>query len=42
MDGLLTVGKNYVLLSNKLLSMGYHKIYQNTEDSLFEIDDMLI
>ena len=42
MDGLLTVGKNYVLLSNKLFSMGYHKIYQNTEDSLFEIDDMLL
>ena len=40
MDGLLTVGIKYVELSNKLLSLGYKKIEQNSEDTTFELVDM--
>ena len=40
MDGLFTVGIKYVELSNKLLSLGYKKIEQNSEDTTFELVDM--
>ena len=38
MDGLNTVGSKYDELSNKLFSLGYKKIQQDTEDSTFELD----
>ena len=38
MDGLNTVGSKYDELSNKLFSLGYKKIQQNSEDSTFELD----
>jgi FkbM family methyltransferase len=38
MDGLGTVGSKYDELSNKLFSLGYKKIQQNSEDSTFELD----
>jgi FkbM family methyltransferase len=37
MDGLFNVGKKYTELSNKLLSIGYKKINQNSEDTIFEL-----
>jgi FkbM family methyltransferase len=37
MDGLFNVGKKYTELSNKLLSIGYKKINQNSEDTVFEL-----
>jgi FkbM family methyltransferase len=37
MDGLFKVGDKYIELSNKLISMGYTKIYQNIEDTMFEL-----
>ena len=37
MDGLLKVGIKYYELSNKLLSLGYRKIEQNSEDSIFKL-----
>lgn len=37
MDGLFTVGKNYQELSEKLISLGYVKLYQNMEDTMFEL-----
>jgi FkbM family methyltransferase len=37
MDGLFSVGNKYIQLSNKLLELGYRKIYQNSEDTLFEL-----
>jgi FkbM family methyltransferase len=36
MDGLFTVGIKYIELSNKLLSLGYKKIGQNSEDTTFQ------
>jgi FkbM family methyltransferase len=36
-DGLFTVGNKYEELSNKLKSVGYKKVYQNEEDSMFEL-----
>ena len=38
MDGLHKVGDKYIELSNKLISIGYIKIYQNTEDTMFELN----
>jgi FkbM family methyltransferase len=38
MDGLFTIGIKYDKLSNKLLSLGYKKIQQNSEDTTFELD----
>jgi FkbM family methyltransferase len=38
MDGLCTVGIKYDELSNKLLSLGYKKTGQNTEDTTFQLD----
>ena len=38
MDGLFTVGVKYNELSNKLLSIGYKKINQNNEDTIFQLD----
>ena len=38
MDGLFNVGIKYDELSNKLLSLGYKKIQQNSEDTLFQLD----
>ena len=37
MDGLFKVGIKYTELSNKLLSIGYKKINQNSEDTVFEL-----
>jgi FkbM family methyltransferase len=37
MDGLFTIGDKYNELSNRLSSLGYIKIYQNTEDTMFEL-----
>jgi FkbM family methyltransferase len=37
MDGLFTVGIKYIELSNKLLSLGYIKIGQNSEDTTFQL-----
>lgn len=41
-DGLFTVGSNYTVLSNKLLCMGYKKIYQDTEDTIFQLDEPVL
>ncbi len=38
MDGLFKVGIKYDELSNKLLSLGYTKIQQNSEDTTFKLD----
>lgn len=38
MDGLLKIGIKYDELSKKLLSLGYKKIFQNSEDTLFSLD----
>ncbi len=38
MDGLFKVGIKYDELSNKLLSLGYKKIQQNSEDTTFKLD----
>ena len=40
MDGLLTVGIKYDELSNKLISIGYKKIEQNSEDTIFQLIDI--
>ena len=37
MDGLLTVGIKYTELSNRLTSFGYKKIYEDTEDNIFQL-----
>jgi hypothetical protein len=37
MDRIFKVGIKYTELSNRLLSLGYKKISQNTEDSVFEL-----
>ena len=37
MDGLFTVGKNYQELSDRLVSLGYVKMWQKEEDTLFEL-----
>ena len=37
-DGLFTIGIKYDELSKKLLSHGYKKIFQNSEDTLFSLD----
>jgi len=36
-DGIFTVGNKYEELTNKLKSLGYKKIYQNDEDTMFEL-----
>jgi hypothetical protein len=38
MDGIFRIGERYEELSNKLLSYGYKKIYQNSEDTMFELE----
>lgn len=38
MDGLFKTGFKYNELSNKLLSLGYKKIQQNSEDTTFQLD----
>jgi len=38
MDGLNTVGIKYDELSNKLVSLGYKKTQQETEDTTFQLD----
>lgn len=38
MDGIFRIGERYEELSNKLLSYGYKKIYQNDEDTMFELE----
>lgn len=38
MDGFLKVGRKYHELSNKLVSLGYKKIDQNDEDTIFELN----
>ena len=38
MDGLFTVGIKYTELSNRLLTLGYKKTDQNSEDTTFELD----
>jgi FkbM family methyltransferase len=42
MDGFLRIGSKYYELSNKLISLGYKKIEQNDEDSIFELSNMSI
>ena len=37
MDGLLTVGIKYTELSKRLTSFGYKKIYEDTEDNIFQL-----
>ena len=37
-DGLLKVGDRYTELSNKLLSLGYKKIHQDSEDTTFQLE----
>jgi len=37
MDGLFRIGHRYVDLTNRLLSLGYTKQYQNSEDTLFKL-----
>ena len=37
MDGLFTIGDKYNTLINKLQSLGYRMVYQNIEDTLFEL-----
>ena len=38
MDGLFKIGIKYDELSNKLLSLGYKKTKQNSEDTTFQLD----
>ena len=38
MDGFLRIGSKYYELTNKLLSLGYKKIEQNDEDTIFELN----
>ena len=38
MDGFFKIGIKYHELSNKLLSLGYKKIEQNDEDTIFELN----
>ncbi len=38
MDGLFTTGIKFDELSNRLLSFGYKKIEQNSEDTTFQLD----
>ena len=38
MDGLFNVGIKYTELSNRFLSLGYKKIDQNVEDTIFQLD----
>jgi hypothetical protein len=38
MDGLFTIGIKYDELSNKLLSLGYKKTQQDSEDTTFQLD----
>lgn len=38
MDGLFKIGIKYDELSNKLLSLGYKKTEQNSEDTIFQLD----
>jgi FkbM family methyltransferase len=40
MDGLFNIGIKYDELSNKLLSLGYKKTEENSEDTTFELVDM--
>ena len=42
MDGLFTTGIKYDELSNKLLSLGYKKIKQDSEDTTFQLDIPLL
>jgi FkbM family methyltransferase len=37
MDGLFKIGRKYDELSHKLLSLGYIKIHQNSEDTTFQL-----
>jgi FkbM family methyltransferase len=37
MDGLLKTGVRYIDLVYRLMILGYKKVYQNSEDSLFEL-----
>uniref|UniRef100_A0A6C0HWB1 Methyltransferase FkbM domain-containing protein n=1 Tax=viral metagenome TaxID=1070528 RepID=A0A6C0HWB1_9ZZZZ len=41
MDGLLKVGDKYTELSNKLLSLGYKKIHQDSEDTTFQLETFI-
>jgi hypothetical protein len=36
-DGLFFVGPKYMELSNRLTSLGYKKVHQDTEDTTFEL-----
>ena len=36
-DGLFCVGSKYMELSNRLTSLGYKKVHQDTEDTTFEL-----
>ena len=36
-DGLFCVGSKYTELSNRLISLGYKKVHQDTEDTTFEL-----
>ena len=38
MDGIFTVGKNYEELSDRLISLGYVKMWQKEEDTLFRLN----
>ena len=38
MDGIFTTGNKYIELTNKLLSLGYTKVYENIEDTMFELN----
>jgi FkbM family methyltransferase len=40
MDGPGIVGAKYIELSNGLISIGYEKIYQNSEDTMFQLKDI--
>lgn len=37
MDGVCKKGINYETLTNKLVSMGYTRLFENTEDTMFEL-----
>jgi FkbM family methyltransferase len=38
MDGLFNVGIKYTELTNRLLSLGYKKIYKDSEDTTFQLE----
>jgi FkbM family methyltransferase len=38
-DGLFRVGEKYRELSDRLVTLGYSKVYQDTEDTTFELDN---